>query len=674
VNVRRLWSAALLLLALALAGDAADKDTNGDLMPEGAKARLGTARLRVLTYTPPVLAPDGKSLFVQSSAGLLRLDPATGAALGKPAVQFYGPAVVVSADGKRVAIANANGGTVTDLVSGKALVRIERRLPGGDAVALSADGNVLALGGAGDNIKKDPISVLVWNVAGDKELAKVTVPQNEYANVALSNNGKTLATWGLHRDPEDKALNPDANPAKLVTFWDATTGKEQAKFRVGGFSPSGVAFAPDGSLAAVAGNNGTIELVDTKTGASKHLLLGRSRMGRSLSFSPDGATLAASAEDGAVQRWKVADGSRLSTTEPPVGQLLDTRVRALSAEKGVAWGTRGIAVVVWEVPSGKIISTEGGHTETVRGLAVTPDGKHALTSAADGTTLKWELLTGKPAGTVAIRVPNFGFGGYASAASLSPGATLALVRDTNGVGVHDLATGSQQYVIPTPLDGGSSGAFSPDGSRVVVTTISYNYKKTPGRVAVWDAAAGKRLAALELPGYGSLAAALTPDGKHVVTAGHKPVEKGNGEFVVTAWEVATGAKKGEFTEDGGTSPPHVATAPDNKTGAVVTTKGRLVAFDLATGKLGKTYELNRRVPSAAPVFSPDGKKLAVAGPVEYNPTPTAQLLILDWTSGEVKYTFTAPGGAPGAMVFSPDSKSLVTGQPDTAAIVWDVSN
>lgn len=672
MNARRLYSTALLLVASALVGSAADKDSYGDPLPAGAKARLGTARLRVPTYTPPVLAPDGKSLLVQSSSGLLRLDPATGAALGKPTVQVYGTTVALSADGKRVVIANGNGATVCDLASGKALARIERRLPTGDAVALSADGAILALGGASDGFKKEPVTALLWDVAADREMKKVTVPQNEYANVALSDNGRTFATWGLHSEPDAKAPDPNTNPARFVTFWDTAGGKEQAKFRVAGFSPSAVAFSPDGALAAVAGNTGTIDLVDTKTGTSKQLLLGRSRMGRALSFSPDGATLAASAEDGAVQRWKVADGARLSTTEPPVSQLTNARVRAVSAERAVAWGTRGTAAVVWEVPSGKLISTEGGHTAPVGGAAVAPDGKHVLTSAGDGPALKWELATGKPAGTVTIRVPNFGFGGDAPVAALSPGATRALVRDANGVGVYDLTTGVQQYVIPTPADGWSQATFSPDGARVVVATSGYEVKKAPCRVSVWDAAAGKRLGAFELPGYSLLSAAVTPDGKHVVTAGQKPVEKGPGECVVTAWEVATGAKKGEFTEESGFFAPQVATAPDNRTAAVVTARGRLVAFDLTSGKVVKQYEPSRR-PSITPVFSPDGQKLAVAGPIEYHPTPTATVLVLDWQSGATKYTFAAPGGVPGVMAFAPDGRSLVTGQPDTTAIVWDVS-
>jgi WD40 repeat protein len=144
-------------------------------------------------------------------------------------------------------------------------------------------------------------------------------------------------------------------------------------------------------------------------------------------------------------------------------------------------------------------------------------------------------------------------------------------------------------------------------------------------------------------------------------------------FVATAWAVATGAKEGTYSEEAGYNQPFVATAADNKSAALVTSKGRLVAFDLAAGKLGKSYDINRRVPGLAPAFSPDGKALALAVQAEYDEDRTASVLVLDWATGAVKHTFRSKGGTPVAMAFSPDGKTLVTGSTDTTATVWDVS-
>ena len=324
MTARRPWLAsALLLLVPALASRAAEKDSYGDPLPDGAKARLGTARMRILTYSAPLLSPDGKTLYAQSNAGLLKLDPATGATQGKVPGTLYGTPAVISADGKRAAHVSYDRVTVWETETGKALTKIERRLPTSDTPAsLSADGNTLAIGGVGDRAKKDAVTVLVWDVATDKEVKKIAVPQNEYVNVALSADGKTLATWGSYYDPDAKgAPDPETNPSRFVTFWSVADGKELAKFRSSGYTPGAVVFAPNGALAAVANANSTIDLVDPKTGTSKNLLLGRSRTGRWMSFSPDGRharrdrrrRLGAAVEGG---RWRAALDHRAAGARP----------------------------------------------------------------------------------------------------------------------------------------------------------------------------------------------------------------------------------------------------------------------------------------------------------------------------------------------------------------------
>ena len=163
--------------------------------------------------------------------------------------------------------------------------------------------------------KDKGVTATVWDVDGNKLLATVMPVQNETAYVALSPDGKRLATWGYHYERNAKEPpNPDADPARQVQFWDATTGKELAKVTVpGGFSPSAVVFGPSSSLAAASAANGAIYLFDPATGAANGLLLGRSRQGRRLAFSPDGKTLVAAGDDGSIHAgpWPMASGSAI---------------------------------------------------------------------------------------------------------------------------------------------------------------------------------------------------------------------------------------------------------------------------------------------------------------------------------------------------------------------------
>ena len=77
---RRLALSCVVLVLAALVAVAAD-DPYGDPIPEGAKARLGTARMRTFYGGPNVITPDGKYLVGQAPAGgVIFYEPATGKA------------------------------------------------------------------------------------------------------------------------------------------------------------------------------------------------------------------------------------------------------------------------------------------------------------------------------------------------------------------------------------------------------------------------------------------------------------------------------------------------------------------------------------------------------------------------------------------------------------------
>lgn len=683
MNSRRLWTA-LAVVLLPFAARSAD-DPYGDPIPDGAKLRLGTARLRSNAGNLSALTPDGKFLVGTSfGAGVVFVDPATGKVARTVKIDGeFGTVYGFSADGKRMVGSGYGSAAVADADTGKALARVKRSVPSGEfGVALSADGKRLAAGGSRGFDPKDKdkkTTAVVWDVDADKELASVAPAQNETAFVALSGDGKRLVTWGYHYDREAKeSPKPEADPNRFVQVWDAAAGKELAKVRSAtGFGIAAVALSPDGALVAVSAGDGSVQLFDAATGAAKGMLLGRSRQGQKLAFSPDGKALAAAGPDGSVQRWTVADGARLGTTEPPFPVNFAPRaVQFVGPDRAVVWLYRGSTAAAWEVPSGKTLTPPGGHFAGVTSAAVAAGGKEILTAAFDGVVLRWDPATGKELGSVPLRVPGGGFGSglVTTAVALSPDGTRALAPDgSGGLGVYELPSGTQQFVIPGEQNREGRGAFTPDGTKVIQVLTSFDPKNTP-RAAVWEVASGRRLVQVDLPGFTQAAAALSADGKTLVTTGLRQDPKGGeATFVATGWEVGTGKQRGEYTEPGGFGPAYPPGPADDKTAVILTPKGGLVVIDFAAGTKVRALDLGGGRPVGAPAVSPDGKTAAVPLAGTFGQTPSWSVALIDVAGGTAKKTLAGMSGSPSMVAFSPDGKSLFTGSYDTTALVWDVS-
>jgi WD40 repeat protein len=656
---------AFLTFAFSVLAVRAENDQYGDPLPKGAKARLGSVRYRYGLNYAAVVTPDTKTIIASDNFTLSRYDIG-GAALGAvpPGNPGY-PPVAFSADGAR-AVTMATDVVVWEVATGKTLLKVKRAMSyhyhGKPLVDLSGDGKVVALGGSKE---KEPLEVLVWDVDGKKEVCKFLAPQNEQAFVALSHDGKMVATWGKYTDPSGK-YDYENNLGRFVNFFDATTGKPLSKVKDLGSYPAAAAFSPDGTIAAV-GSTSTIELVDPKTGASKQLLPGRSGVGSSLSFSPDGTVLFAASSNGIVQRWRTADGSRLSTTEPPVEHLHTCLVRATGPDRAVARGLRSRAAIIWEAPSGKLLGPQDGHFTSVHRIAVTPDNRFVLTAGHDGQALKWDLASGKLVGPA----PGHPWPGRSSTSTSLVdlhASGRVLISDHGGMGVHDIR-GMQQFVIPTGSSNYRRATFVDGASKVITAVGSYDGKKEPAVASVWDVATAKRMFIVQVPGQVSIDAALTADGKHLITAGRKPAEKGAGEFFIQVWEVPGGAKKSEFSEEAGYGNGAVAIA-GNETAAVVTSKGKLVRFDIASGKATPVVSGVDSI-AAAPVFSAEGKLLVVLGQSTFRqPAPVA---VLDWETGKTRQTFSCPDDGPYSAAFSPDGRYLLTGTNQGTVIVWELT-
>ncbi len=196
-----------LPLALLLASPLLAADSPSEPLPKGAIARLGTEKMKGLDgYGGLRLHPDGKHLIAMTSGKATLIELATGETK-EPFGKGTRSPLAVSADGKRaVSSSYYENFTVYDVVADEVLYEVKGGKTLGGDYSITPDGKFLAAGGRPDE-KTKKVTVTVFDVDAQKEVATLEVTQNASANLLLSADGKRGVSWArrvlasVERDP-----------------------------------------------------------------------------------------------------------------------------------------------------------------------------------------------------------------------------------------------------------------------------------------------------------------------------------------------------------------------------------------------------------------------------------------------------------------------------------------
>jgi WD40 repeat protein len=296
-----------------------------------------------------------------------------------------------------------------------------------------------------------------------------------------------------------------------------------------------------------------------------------------------------------------------------------------------------------DAPGGALLRTLAGHSDSVTGVAVTPDGKRAVSASFDGTLKVWDLDTYRELRTLA------GHSDSVTGVAVTPDGKRAIsASDDKTLKVWDLETGRALLTLEGHTDRVNGVAMTPDAKCAVSASADHTLK-------VWDLDTGRVLRTLEGHSGEVEGVAVTPDGNRAISASE--------DATLRVWDLETG--RSLHTLEGcswGVS--CVAVTPDGKRAVFASWDDRLTVWDLDTGGALLTLEGHSNLVEGVAV-TPDGKRVVSAS---FDRT----LKVWDLDTGRELRTLEGHSHFVSGVAVTPDGKRAVSASWDNTLKVWDL--
>ena len=522
--------------------------------------------------------------------------------------------------------------------------------------------------------------------------------------------GKRIATFdnqGISGDvvvmSPDGGLIAVGNDYKaIVRIWDVSTGNELTSFDgLTGAQPRGwhrgsMAFSPDSSILATAGNDGVIRLWRPRSGEPIGSLKGHDRVVPGLEFSGDGKFLYSGGKDGYARHWDVLSGEELNQWEidAPNPEMLNAI--ALSRKHDVLAICWYQGVVLHNLATDTSIPVELGEGTHAYTITASPDGEQfaLLTATRDMssrevTSMSIVLLKAQT-GERIRQFDNVAMATRKVAITPDGGSVATATMWENRVRFWDINTFKEHHPHTSGHSGGvPSVAFSPDGQ----TLVSGGSDRT---IRLWDVSSGEQTRVIQQDRVKHVA--FDPAGKNIASAG-------TWDDTVRIYDAASGEKRHDLLLGGLREPnllqqltprPDRANQPARKLRVAFGTVGfsqdgeqvfamgyvpsqqvrirtwnvengeKVAAVNYAMGRFETISRLPGRQTFAVPRaqdFSPDGKTAAIGN--------RRGIYLLSTASRNVQGHIEFPESSVLCLEFLPDGKTLIAATSDGKVHVCD---
>ncbi|MEQ8791495.1 MAG: caspase family protein [Pirellulaceae bacterium] len=543
-----------------------------------------------------------------------------------------------------------------DLETGERLREFQGPDASSKGVSLSADGRYVAAAYTQSHAQNGGRTI-VWDAATGKRVFDLATPTTDVSVLDVRHDGELVLS--VHENYQDQP--------SVISLWSPDGSlirnlpTDSMMVRSASFSPSGeqVVYSTEQGVFV----KSALTDADAATIVSREVKKKKNGKQRKPGwFSASDAHLAVMSPDGRrvlvadeyfAQLRNAASGALVESYYGPQGgagrQGIQNAVVTPDGEYVLTVGAArdgGAELMLWDGPSGRLLKRLQGHSDMVQCVAISPDGKRAITGGWDAKAILWDI----PSGQIIRELSNIEY--IVWNVAISPDGKRALTgsgryEKFGEMILWDLETGRKLRTFKDHKNYVGAVAFTPDGRSVLSGSWD-------GDAILWDAASGRKSRTFSHADEQQVySACFTPDGRQLLT--------GCSLNSAVLWDVATGrrlrtlAGHHEFVWE-------VDISPDGRYAATASADHTVSLWDLKSGVRLKTYDGLTQWATAAQ-FTADGKRLLTS-------SPQAAAHLIDVASFEPVVTFEAHQGRLQCLAFSPQGAEVFTAASDGGIIQW----
>ncbi|MEP0912527.1 protein kinase [Leptolyngbya sp. GB1-A1] len=567
---------------------------------------------------------------------------------------------------------------IWEVPSGRCVCTFRRHRGQVTAVSLNSDGSQLLSGSEDQTIK-------LWNIAsnslqftfGGVERVRFRDKIRRLLNPSpptSSSNGHKGTIRAIAFSPDRRNILSGADDSALK-LWDVNSGRCLQTLRGHRARVFAVAFDPTGREAISASNDQTIKLWNLTTGQVLQTLKGHQQL-TAIALSSSGRYVLAG--DTSIKLWDLSTGQVVRTFDDPGVQAI-----AFSPnERYLLSGSQDGRLRIWEVESGRCLRTFEPHESEIYAIALSSDGRYALSTDRDSLKL-WAVHLNAPADFAPLSLSQMlpaavvltGDRRYEEEITQAESALkrgdapaaaqhLRAARSGYPRGIEAVQAWLKLYFdLPrqslreiweqTTLDGHTASvravAFQPNGQSILSSSVNRTLKR-------WDVETERCL--LNFEGHQSIAEAiaLSSDGTQMLS--------GNADGTVTLWDVNSGERLRTLTGHQGTVRA-VAFHPQGRYAVSGSDDRTVRLWDTATGRCLRTLTYHTDRVTAVAV-SADGQSLLSGG-------ADKTVVLAELATGEVLRTLEGHRAIVSSVAIGPDGRMALSGSDDWTLKLWNLA-